>query len=72
MQGHREGKGARTMEIGEGRGIGNGLDRGRVDVVLDEEERVYQIARFKHVIRGRVNNLTHHGIISSFTDTPPI
>ena len=71
-----------TMERGEGcgiangldrgRGVGNGLDRGRVDVVLDEEERVYQIARFKYVVHGRVNNLTHHGIISSFTDTPPI
>ena len=29
MQGRREGKDVQTMERGEGRGIGNDLDRGR-------------------------------------------
>ena len=36
MQGHREGKDVRTMDRGEGHGIGNGLDRGRADIVDDD------------------------------------
>ena len=30
----------RTMERGEGRGIGNSIDRGRVDVVVDAVDKM--------------------------------